>query len=50
MVGFQERSHVAPTLFAYYQAIVAPGFCEEAAVASTRRLTKVLGETLTLLE
>jgi len=50
MVGFQERSHVAPTLLAYYQAIVAPGFCEKIAAASTHRLTKAFGETLISLE
>jgi len=43
MMEFEGRSHVAPTLSAYYQAIAAPRFCEEAAAASRRRLAKVSG-------
>ena len=50
MVEFQERSHVSPSFSAYYQAIVAPNFCEEVAAASTRRLAKAFEETLTSLE
>ena len=50
MVQYQERSHVAPTVSAYYQAIAAPSFCEKAAGAWTRRLAKVFKETLTSLE
>ena len=50
MVGSQEESHVIPTLSAYYQAIAASSSREQAAAASTRRLRKVLGETLMSLE
>jgi len=50
MMEFQEKSHVTPTLSAYYQAIVAPSFSEKAAAMSTRRLAKLFGDTLTSLE
>ena len=50
MVEYQEKSHVAPTLSAYYRAVAAPSFCEKAAAASTRRLAKVFEETITSLE
>jgi len=50
MVEFEESSQVAPTLSAYYRAITASSFCEQAAAASTHRFAKVFGETLTSLE
>ena len=43
--GRKEEGHVSYTLYAYYQAILASRFCEQAAAASTLRLSNVLGET-----
>ena len=35
-VETQEKGHVAPTLSAYYQAIVAPSVCGKAAAAARK--------------
>jgi len=50
MVEILEECQIFPTLHAYYQAIVASSFREQAAAASTRRLRKVLGEMPMSLE
>jgi len=50
MLDLQDGSRVTPAITAYYRAITAPPFQDEAAAASRRRLRGSLKDTLDLIE
>ena len=50
MLDLQDDSRVAPTIGAYYRAITAPPFRDEAAAAFRRRLSVSLKDSLDLIE